>query len=306
MSFARVILLVTSFFSMVAYMDIKKVIIPAAGLGSRFYPWTYSVPKELLPLGNVPTIEYVIREALAAGCSDMVMISGARKNALNDYFEKANLAATFTYIPQIKPQGTGHAISLAEIVVKEDFFAVMYPDDLFVGEKSGLGQLIEVAKREQASVVGVIEVPWDKVSSYGVINITKKLSDNLFEISGVVEKPQKGEAPSNLIMPGRYVFSSKIFHYLKNLKLSPRGELELTDAITELARNERVLAYKIEGTRYDVGTPENWMKANIALALDSQKYASSLIEFIKEEFKRRYGLEFIQPIEKSAEKELQC
>lgn len=287
MSFAYAVLCLFTFFSMVADMNIKKVIIPAAGLGSRFYPWTHSVPKELLPLGNVPAIEYVIREALAAGCSDMVMISGARKNALNDYFEKANLPATFTYIPQVNPQGTGHAVSLAEIVVKEDFFCVMYPDDLFIGEKSGIGQLVEIAKREKASVVGVIEVPWDNVSSYGVINITKKINDNLFEISGVVEKPKKDEAPSNLIMPGRYVFSSRIFNYLKNLKKSARGEFELTDAITELAKNERVLAYKIEGRRYDVGTPENWLKANIALALDVEKHSSSLVEFIKEEFKRR-------------------
>ena len=163
-------------------MNIKKVIIPAAGLGSRLYPGTHSEPKELLPLGNVPAIEYAVREGVAAGCSDMVMILGARKNALNDYFEKSDLPANFSYIPQIKPQGTGHAVALAEMVVKEDFFCVMYPDDLFIGEKSGIGQLIEIAQRENASVVGVIEVPWDKVSSYGVINITKKIDDNLFEI----------------------------------------------------------------------------------------------------------------------------
>jgi UTP--glucose-1-phosphate uridylyltransferase len=275
-----------SFFTMVAQMNINKVVIPAAGKGSRFYPWTYSVPKELLPLGNVPAIEYVVREALAAGCSDMVMISGARKNALNDYFEKADLPANFSYIPQVNPKGTGHAIALAETVIKEDFFGVVYPDDLFIGDNPGIGQLIEIAKKENASVVGVIEVPWEDVSSYGVVKVTKKITDDLFEIDGVIEKPKKDEAPSNLVMPGRYVFSSRIFKHLKNLKPSARGELELTDAITELAKNERVLAYKIKGRRYDVGTPENWLKANVALALDSEKYRDSLISFFKEELSR--------------------
>jgi len=286
----RNVCLVLSFFSMCGNMNINQVVIPAAGLGTRFLPWTNSVPKELIPLGNIPAIEYVVREALDSGCSNIVMISGARKNAINDYFEKCNLPATFSYIPQLKPKGVGHAIALAEPVIKDDYFGVMFPDDLFFGKEPGLGQLIEIAKKEKATVVAVIEVPWDEISRYGAVRIKKQINDRLFEISGVVEKPKTGEAPSNLILPGRYVFSAKIFESLKCIGVSPRGEIELTDAITDLAqKGERVLAYKIDGFRYDVGTPINWIQAIIALSLDSKEYEPVVRQFIKKEFIRRYG-----------------
>ena len=285
-------------------MNIKKVVIPAAGLGTRWAPWSKSVPKELLPLGNTPTIECVVKEAIEAGCSDMVIIAGARKHAIIDYFEKSNLPATFTYIPQPDPKGLAHAISMAESVIKEDFFAVMLPDELFFGE-STLKQLMEVAQREQASVVAVIEVPWEKVSSYGVITIKKQLNDRLFEITGVMEKPKREEAPSNLILPGRYILSSTIFQSFKTIGLSIRGEFELTDAITDLVdRGERVLAYKVEGIRHDVGNPLGWMKALISSSLDSKQYEAELKDFIMAEFIRRYGNTLINPIKNEIEKQL--
>lgn len=283
-------ILIFSFLTVYGEMKINQVVIPAAGLGTRFLPWTQSIPKEMIPLGNVPAIEYVVREALDAGCSNFVMISGARKNAINDYFEKRDLLATFTYIPQINPKGTGHAISLAESAIKDEYFGVMFPDDLFFGATPSIGQLIEVAKKEKAAVVAVIEVPWDEVSRYGVVRIKKQINDRLFEIDGISEKPKKEEAPSNLILPGRYVFPSKIFNSLKMIGVSPRGEIELTDAITNLAqKGERVLAYKIEGRRYDVGTPANWIQAQIALALDSKEYEPLVRQCIKREYMRRYG-----------------
>ena len=263
-------------------MNVKKVVIPAAGLGTRFYPWSKSVPKELVPLGNRAAIECVVQEAITAGCSDIVMIAGARKHSIIDYFEKANLPATFTYIPQLEQKGLGHAVAMAEPVIKDEYFGVMLPDDLFFSEKPGIGQLIDIAKREKATVIAVIEVPWEKVSAYGVISIKKQIDSKLFEISGLVEKPKREDAPSNLILPGRYVLSSKIFDSFKTIGVSPRGEIELTDAITDLVRRgERVLAYKIEGTRRDVGTPLGWMQAVVATALEDPKYGLQMRVFME-------------------------
>jgi len=269
-------------------VDVKKVVIPAAGLGTRFYPWSKSVPKEMIPLGNVPAINHVVQEAIDAGCTNIIMIAGARKHAVIDYFEKSKLPATFTYIPQPEPKGLGHAVAMAEPVIKDEYFGVLLPDDLFFSEKPGIGQLIEVAKREKATVVAVIEVPWENVSSYGVISVKKQINDRLFEISGVVEKPKKENAPSNLILPGRYVFPSKIFDSLKTIGVSPRGEIELTDAISDLVkRGERVLAYKIEGVRRDVGTPLGWMQAVVAASLEHPEYGIQMRKFIEKMLERQ-------------------
>jgi len=270
-------------------MDVKKVVIPAAGLGTRFYPWSKSVPKEMVPLGNKPAIDCVVREAIDSGCSHMIMISGARKHAINDYFEKSDLPATFTYLPQLEQKGLGHAVGVAEPVVKDEYFGVMLPDDLFFSEKPGLGQLIEIAKKEKAAVVAVIEVPWEQVSAYGVVSIKKKINDDLFEISGVVEKPKREDAPSNLILPGRYVFPSTIFESLKTIKPSLRGELELTDAIGDLVKKgERVLAYKIKGIRRDVGTTFGWLKAMVAIALENPQYGLQMKKYLEELLEGRH------------------
>lgn len=267
-----------------ASMQINKVVIPAAGAGTRWHPWTLAMPKEMVPVGSQPGIAHVVKESVESGCLHIVIIANAHKNAIADYFEKVDFPATFTYIPQLKPLGLGHAVMMAEPTIHNEYFGVILPDELLFGQKPGLGQLIEIAKREHASVIAVCEVPWSEVSSYGVIAINKTIDENLFEISGLVEKPKVENAPSNLMLSGRYVLSSKVFDSLHAIKPGAKGEFQLTDAIADMLRKgERVLAYKVKGVRYDVGTPLGWTKAVIGLSLQNPVYRNELLAFIAHE-----------------------
>jgi len=286
-----------------AVMDVKKVIIPAAGLGTRFFPWSRSMPKELLPLGDAPAIEHVVREAIASGCTDVIMIAGARKYAIIDYFEKANLPASFTYVPQPEPKGLGHAISMAAPLVKDEYVGIILPDELlFCDTTPGLKQLIEVAQREKASVVGVSEVPREQICALGCVAIKNWIDDKTVEIATLVEKPKFEEIPSNLALNGRYVLSPKLFESLKAIKPGAKGEYQLTDAIAHmLAHGEKVIAYKVDGTRHDIGNPKGWIKAVIASSLDSKQYNGDIRRFMEDELMRRYGLDFLQKISKVKE-----
>jgi len=283
-------------------MNIKKVIIPAAGLGTRFFPWSKSMPKELLPLGDSPAIEHVVRESIDSGCDSIIMIAGARKHPIMDYFEKANLAASFSYVPQPEPKGLGHAVSMAEHLINDEYVGIILPDELlFCDETPGLKQLIDVAKKENATVVAVREVSWDKVSALGVVAVKQKLSDRLFDVSALVEKPKREDAPSNLALIGRYVLSPKIFKSLQTIEPGAKGEYQLTDAIADLLkRGERVLAYKIDGIRHDIGNPLGWAKAVIVSSLDSKRYGNEIKRFIEDEFTRRMKNEelFVRKSEK--------
>lgn len=284
-------------------MDVTKVIIPAAGLGTRFFPWSRSMPKELLPLGDSPAIEHVVREAIASGCTDVIMIAGSRKYAIIDYFEKANLPASFTYVPQPEPKGLGHAILMAAPLIRDEYVGIILPDELlFCDNDPGLKQLIDIAKRENASVVAVREVPWENVSSYGVAAIKKRIDDKTVEVSALVEKPKKEEAPSNLALIGRYVLSPSLFESLKVIKPGAKNEYQLTDAIADmLAKGEKVIAYKVDGTRHDIGNPRGWIKAVIASSLDSKQYNGDIRRFMEDELMRRYGMDFMQKISKIKE-----
>lgn len=285
-------------------MEISKVIIPAAGLGTRFLPYTKAVPKEMLPLGQQPALHFIAEEALAASLNNFYIITGRGKESIGDYFDQSphleqllrehkkselisNITriartANFTYIRQPEPLGLGHAVWLARHSIGKEYCAIMLPDDIIFSKQSGIGQLMRIARQEKTSVIAVQEVPTEEISSYGVISIKKQITPNLFQVSGLVEKPQPKDAPSNLAVVGRYVLSYKIFSALEQLSTYATPELQLTDAIScMLHNNERVFAYKIQGTRHDLGTPLGWLKANIHYGLQNPEMASKLRTFMQ-------------------------
>ncbi len=270
-------------------MKITKVIIPAAGWGTRFLPFTKAVPKEMVPLLNKPAIQYIVQEAVDSGINNCIVITSAHKQALINYFspqpalegflqEKNKLSlltglqnlcnsVTMGYIIQETALGLGHAVGLAKNKITDDYCAVMLPDDIMVSTPPALAQLITIAQTYKASVIAVQEVPDNAVSSYGIVAIKKQIEPGIFEVSSVVEKPTVANAPSRLAIIGRYILSQKIFKALDELKPAANGEIQLTDAIASLiASGEKVLAYTVQGTRYDVGTPHGWLTANRDMA----------------------------------------
>lgn len=283
-------------------MDITKVIIPAAGLGTRFLPYTKAIPKEMLPLGTKPALQLIAEEALASELSSIVIVTSKGKESIADYFEssphldillkerkKESLitsvericrSAQFTYVRQQEPLGLGHAIWLARQTIGKEYFAIMLPDDIIFSPQPGIGQLMRIARQERASVIAVREVPSEEISSYGVIGIRKQITPNLFQVSHLVEKPQAKDAPSNLAIVGRYVLSSKVFASLSESHACA-GELQLTEGISSMLQgNERVFAYKIQGEHHDIGTPAGWLRANIALGLKNPELAQKIRPFL--------------------------
>lgn len=286
-------------------MIITKAVIPAAGLGTRFLPFTKAVPKEMLPLLNKPAIQYIIEECLASEIKDFYLISNRHKQALSNHFDsdpnlelflqehgKSNLlasvnailrSAAFTYIRQSEPLGLGHAIWLARHSINKEYFGVLLPDDIITGKLAALAQLIRIARQEKATVIAVQEVPHDLVGNYGVISIKKQITPHLFQVGYLVEKPEPKDAPSNLAIIGRYVLSYKIFQALDEISSYATNELQLTDGIVQMMKhNEKVFAYKLQGTRYDIGNPIGWLKASLGLALQHPDYAPHIKKYIDE------------------------
>jgi UTP--glucose-1-phosphate uridylyltransferase len=284
-------------------MDICKAIIPAAGLGTRFLPFTKAVPKEMLPLLNKPAIQYIIEEGLKSEIKNFTVITSKDKQALAHHFDpspelelllkernKSTLldeldaiirTAHFTYVRQPEPLGLGHAVWMARHTIGKEYFGIFLPDDIIVSPTPALAQLIRIARQEKASVIAVQEVPSECVSSYGVIGIKKQITPKLFQVSHLVEKPQAKDAPSNLAVIGRYVLSHKIFNALEEVTPYAIGELQLTDAISHMIKNnEKVFAYKVQGIRYDIGTPIGWLKATMGMALQDPAYAVHLKKFL--------------------------
>jgi UTP--glucose-1-phosphate uridylyltransferase len=284
-------------------MDISKVVIPAAGLGTRFLPWTKAMPKEMLPLLDMPAIHYIVQEALSSNIKNIFMITGKGKEAIVNYFDsspeleailkernRSELLsdidriirnADFTYIRQPEPLGLGDAVWRARHSIGKEYFGVMLPDDIVVSSTPALDQLIRIARQEKASVIAVQEVPAECVSSYGVIGIKKQITPKLFQVSHLVEKPHPKDAPSNLAVIGRYVLSHKVLNSLEETSAYAIGELQLTDAISHMVKNgEKLIAYKIQGTRYDTGTPIGWLKATIGMALQNPLYAPHIKKFL--------------------------
>lgn len=280
-------------------MDIKKVVIPAAGLGTRFLPYTKSVPKELLPILNKPTLQYIIEEGVKSGIHDYCIITSRGKDAIADHFDsypafdamlqeknKENLMSEinaiiqktqFSYIRQAEPLGLGHAISLAQSFIGKEYFGICLPDDIIFSKNPGLNQLITLARQEKASIIAVQEVPMNAISSYGVISVKKQITPNLFQVGSLIEKPSQKDAPSNLAVIGRYVLSHKIFDSINAISTYANNEIQLTDAITHmLYNNEKLFAYKIQGQRFDTGTPSGWLMANIHAGLQHPQYAKDI------------------------------
>lgn len=286
-------------------MEINKVIIPAAGLGTRFLPITKSIPKEMLPVLNKPAIQYIVEEALASEISNFFIVTGRGKEAIADYFDSSILlnlllqeknksqlinglekiikSASFSYVRQSEQLGLGHAVLMAQNFIGKEYFGIMLPDDIIATKNAALGQLIRVARQEKASVIAIQEVPLNAVSSYGVISIKKQITPNLFQVNSLVEKPDPKNAPSNLAIIGRYVLSNKIFNSLEEISSFSDGEIQLTDGIGHMIRTgEKVFAYKIQGIRYDIGTPIGWLKAIIGTASQDPEYAQHIDRFIAE------------------------
>jgi UTP--glucose-1-phosphate uridylyltransferase len=270
-------------------MKINKAVIPAAGLGTRFLPYTKSIPKEMLPLLEKPSIQLIIEEGLASDITNFIIIANDDKPALVNYLShqpkleaelesrgKSNLikgindvidAAQFTFVPQPQALGLGHAVLMTKEAVGDEYFGIFLPDEIMIGEVPALAQLIAVAEKYNASVIGVLEVPREKVSSYGVIAIKEELENGIFDIAALVEKPAVDQAPSNFAIVGRYILSPRIFASLENTKPGAGNEIQLTDGIADMMRNgERVIAYVMNTSRYDVGNPLGWIQANIDIA----------------------------------------
>ena len=284
-------------------MEITKVVIPVAGWGTRSLPATKNVPKEMLPIFKKPVIQYVVEEAQTAGCTDVVFITNRNKTIIEDHFDynlalenlleasdKKDLLATVRQtaemaniisVRQKKQLGLGHAVLCAKEVVKNEPFAVMVGDDLMFSMEPGIKQLINVAQSEHMPVVGVMEVPADKVSSYGIIE-ADEFASGLYRVRDLVEKPKPSEAPSKLAIVGRYVLFPDIFEHLESLKPNKDGEYQLTYALKGLAKKGRLLAVKIRGQRFDAGDWVDYLAANIYFALQDEELRYPLIAKLRD------------------------
>ncbi|MFK3240640.1 UTP--glucose-1-phosphate uridylyltransferase GalU [Staphylococcus aureus] len=282
---------------------IKKAIIPAAGLGTRFLPATKEMPKEMLPILDKPTIQYIVEEAARAGIEDIIIVTGRHKRAIEDHFDsqkelemvlkekgKSELLekvqystelANIFYVRQKEQKGLGHAISSARQFIGNEPFAVLLGDDIVESEVPAVKQLIDVYEETGHSVIGVQEVPEADTHRYGIIDPLTK-NGRQYEVKKFVEKPAQGTAPSNLAIMGRYVLTPEIFDYLKTQKEGAGNEIQLTDAIERMNNDNQVYAYDFEGERYDVGEKLGFVKTTIEYALKDDSMREELTRFIKE------------------------
>lgn len=279
---------------------VKKAIIPAAGLGTRFLPVTKAMPKEMLPIVDKPTIQYIVEEAIESGIEDIIIVTGKGKRAIEDHFdhdyaledsllknekmdllEKVNQASNIDlhYIRQKEPKGLGHAVWCARKFIGNEPFAVLLGDDIVQAETPGLKQLINQFEKTQSSVVGVQMVSDDETHRYGIVDPSTK-EGRLYEVHHFVEKPEPGTAPSNLAIMGRYVFTPEIFNYLDKHQVGAGGEIQLTDAIQMLNEEQKVFAYDFQGKRYDVGDKLGFLKTTVELALKNEEVRDEFLHFL--------------------------
>ena len=282
---------------------IRKAVIPAAGLGTRFLPATKSCPKEMLPIVDKPTIQYVIEEALASGITDILIISGRTKRAIEDHFDRApeleeNLAEhskeellkmvqdigdiNIHFVRQKEPLGLGHAILCAKRFVGYEPFAVLLGDDVvYNDEYPCLKQLIDVYNKTGGSVLGCQTVPQEKVSAYGIVASEPTDNERIFKVNDMVEKPAVEDAPSKLAVLGRYVITPEIFRILDHTAPGKGGEIQLTDALKVLARQQNMYAYDFIGRRYDVGDKQGYLEAQVEFALRRDDLRDRFKEYLK-------------------------
>lgn len=282
-------------------VKIKKAVIPAAGLGTRFLPVTKSMPKEMLPIINIPAIHYVVDEAIRAGIEDILIVTARGKRSIEDYFDDApeleahlkengkyhllnmvrdvSALADIHYIRQREPKGLGDAILRAKKHVGDEPFAVFLGDDLVRSQVPCISQLIRVFEERNASVIAVEEVPDEKVSSYGIIK-GKSITDRLIQIENVIEKPKLADAPSRIGAVGRYVFTPELFDCIDPAKPGVGNEIQLADAINRLLKIAPVYAYRFEGTRYDTGDRFGYLRTVLDFALDDEDLRSRILPYL--------------------------
>lgn len=287
-------------------MKVKKAIIPAAGLGTRFLPATKAQPKEMLPIIDKPAIQYIVEEAVASGIEDILIVTGRGKRAIEDHFDKSyeleeELAkkekqdllqlvqgvsnmVDIHYVRQKQALGLGHAIYCARKFIGKEPFAVLLGDDIIQSDKPCLLQLMEIYERFQTSIIGVQEVPDEDVSKYGIIKSTK-IDERVYKIDDLVEKPDKKMAPSNFAIMGRYIIHPDIFDILANIPIGAGGEYQLTDALKVLNMRQQLYAYIFAGNRYDIGDILGYLQANVEFALQRsdlkeifKKYLSEIVD----------------------------
>ncbi|TMH62630.1 MAG: UTP--glucose-1-phosphate uridylyltransferase GalU [Betaproteobacteria bacterium] len=283
---------------------ITKAVFPVAGLGTRFLPVTKASPKEMLPVVDKPLIQYAVEEAAAAGITDMIFITGRNKRAIEDHFDKAYeleteltlrnktalleavQAATLhgincIYIRQTEALGLGHAVLCAAPVVNNEPFCVLLADDLIDASVPVIKQMVDVAGRENASTIGVMEVPSADIGSYGIVEaIAEPAVERVSRIARIVEKPKAGSVRSTLAVVGRYVLSARIFHHLRAARPGAGGEIQLTDGIAGLLTEERILAYTFEGRRYDCGNKLGYMEATVDYGLKHAEVGAGFARFL--------------------------
>lgn len=291
-------------------MKVRKAIIPAAGLGTRFLPATKAQPKEMLPIVDKPTLQYIIEEAVESGIEEILIITGRNKKSIEDHFDKSvelelelenkgkfelleqvryiSDMVNIHFIRQKEPKGLGHAINCAKSFIGKEPFAVLLGDDIVHAEKPCLKQMIEAYDIYKTSILGVQEVPDEDVNKYGIVE-GKHIEDRVYKVNGLVEKPDVADAPSNVAILGRYIINPAIFDILGTTKPGKGGEIQLTDALKELATREAMYAYNFEGIRYDVGDKQGFLQATVEYALRRddlrEEFLSYLVDVVNKETK---------------------
>ncbi len=284
-------------------MKVRKAVIPAAGLGTRFLPATKAMPKEMLPIVDKPTLQYIVEECVASGITDILIVTGRGKTAIEDHFDKAyelenelekkgkndlleesraiwNMVTIHT-VRQKEPKGLGHAIACAESFVGEEPFAVLLGDDIVHNEgKPCIKQMIDVFEEKRSSILGVQTVKKEDVVKYGIVD-SKKAGERLHKVHGLIEKPAVKEAPSTLAVLGRYIITPAIFDVLKKTKPGKGNEIQITDALLTLSKLEDVYAYDFEGRRYDVGDKQGFLEATVEYALRRDDLGPAFKEYLK-------------------------
>lgn len=282
-------------------MEIRKAIIPAAGLGTRFLPATKAQPKEMLPVVDKPTLQYIIEEAVQSGIEEILIITGRNKTSIENHFDKSvelelelerkgkedllaevkeiSEMANIHYIRQKEPKGLGHAIYCAKSFIGQEPFAVLLGDDVVYARKPCLKQMIEVYDRYQSSILGVQEVEKEDVSKYGIVD-GMRLEERVYRVRGLVEKPDVEKAPSRIAILGRYIINPAIFKILAYTRPGKGGEIQLTDALQELAQKEVIYAYIFEGRRYDVGDRQGFLEATVEYALRREDLREEFLNYL--------------------------
>ena len=282
---------------------VTKAVFPVAGMGTRFLPATKASPKEMMPIVDKPLIQYAVEEAVAAGITDMIFVTGRSKRAIEDHFDKAyeleselerrgktellkfvrNLLPkniNCIYLRQSEALGLGHAVLCAKPVVGDEPFAVLLADDLLDGDVPVMKQMVDTYDYYRCSVLGVQDVPREDTASYGIVD-ARPLAERVEQISSIIEKPQPEVAPSTLAVVGRYVLTPRIFHHLENVQAGAGGEIQLTDAISALLTEQQVLAYRYQGVRYDCGSKLGYLQATVEYALRHSEVGTEFAAYLR-------------------------